>query len=124
MARPNKRKQHMRELAKERKRKRDLKGSDRKIIQDSEEHWWESSEVEGGVAAIGLLQRSANKNLHPSGKQRMLQEGIMHSKGLPLSMLCPLEYRNRELAGKLKGIKRVLKECGPKSGAEVSNNSQ
>ena len=54
MARPSKRKQHMRELAKERKRKREL-ASD-----TQEEHGWESSEVEEDVTAIGLLQHSVD----------------------------------------------------------------
>ena len=57
MARPNKRKQLMRELAKQRNKKRNLKDSDSKVIQ--EEHGWESSEVEEDVTAIGLLQQSA-----------------------------------------------------------------
>ena len=36
----------------------------------------------------------------------------MHGKGLPQSMSFPLDYYNRELAGRPKGIKRVLKERG------------
>ena len=53
--------QHIKELAKERKRKRNLKDSDsdRNIIQEPEEPGWDSSEVEEDVTAIGLLQRSA-----------------------------------------------------------------
>ena len=47
----------MRELAKERKKKRDLKDLDRGVMQ--EEYGWESPGVEEGVTAIGLLQRSA-----------------------------------------------------------------
>ena len=57
MARPNKRKLHIRELAKERKRKHHLKDSDRKIIQ--EEHGWESSEVEEDATPIRLQQQCA-----------------------------------------------------------------
>ena len=56
--------------------------------------------------------RVENMNLHPGGKQSMLREGFMHGKGLPQSMSFPLEYYNRELAGKPKGIKHVLKERG------------
>ena len=58
MARPNKRKQHIRKLAKEKKRKCDLKDSSRKIKQEPGEHG-EPSEVAEDVTAIGLLQRSA-----------------------------------------------------------------
>ena len=36
----------------------------------------------------------------------------MHGKGLLQSMSFPLDYYNRELAGKPKGITRVLKERG------------
>ena len=36
----------------------------------------------------------------------------MHSKELPQSMSFPLGYHNLELAGKSKGIKRVLRERG------------
>ena len=36
----------------------------------------------------------------------------MHGKGLLQPMLFPLDFYNRELVGKLKGIKRVLKERG------------
>ena len=50
MARPHKR---IKELAMERKRKRNLKdsNSDRNIIQESEEPGWDSSEVEEDVTA-------------------------------------------------------------------------
>ena len=34
----------------------------------------------------------------------------MHGKGLPQLILLPLDYCNHGLAGKPKGIKRVLKE--------------
>ena len=51
-------------------------------------------------------------NLNPGGKQGILREGFMHGKGLPQSMPFPRNYHNIELAGKLKGIKRVLKERG------------
>lgn len=56
--------------------------------------------------------RVENMNLHPGGKQSTLREGFMHGKGLPQSMSFPLDYHNLELAGKPKGIKRVLKERG------------
>ena len=36
----------------------------------------------------------------------------MHGKGTPQSMLFPLDYYNRELVEKPKGIKHVLKERG------------
>ena len=36
----------------------------------------------------------------------------MHHKGRPQSISFPPNYHNLELAGKPKGIKRVLKECG------------
>ena len=49
-----------------------------------------------------------NMNLYPGGKQGILREGFMHHKGRLQSM----NYYNLELAGKPKGIKRVLKERG------------
>ena len=63
--------------------------------------------------ATGAL-RIGNMNLHPGGKQDVLREGFMHGKELPQSMSFPLDYYSRELAGKPKGIKRVLKGavCG------------
>ena len=54
--------------------------------------------------------RVKNINLHPGGKQGVLREAFMYGKGLPQSMSFAKDYYNRELAGKLKGIKRVLKE--------------
>ena len=36
----------------------------------------------------------------------------MHGKGLPQSVSFAQDYYNRELAGKPKGIKRVLKSAG------------
>ena len=56
--------------------------------------------------------RVENMNLNPGGKQGILREGFMHGKGLPQSMSFPRNYHNLELAGKPKGIKRVLKERG------------
>ena len=56
--------------------------------------------------------RTGNMNLHPGGKQGVLREGLMLGKGLPQSMSFSSNYYNRELAGKPKGIKRVLKERG------------
>ena len=56
--------------------------------------------------------RVENMNLHPGGKQGMLREAFMHGKGLPQSTPFAQDYYNRELAGKPKGIKRVLKERG------------
>ena len=56
--------------------------------------------------------RVGNMNLHPGGEQGVLQEGFMHGKGLPQSMPFSSNYYNHELAGKPKGIKRVLKERG------------
>ena len=53
-----------------------------------------------------------NMNLHPRGKQGKLWEAFMHGKGLPQSMSFSQDYYNHELAGKPKGIKRVLKERG------------
>ena len=52
-----------------------------------------------------------NMNLYPGGKQSILREGF-HNKGLPQPMSFPLNYYNPQLAGKPKGIKRVLKERG------------
>ena len=46
--------------------------------------------------------RVENMNLHPGGKQGMLREAFMHSKGLPQSMSFAKDYYNRELAGKPK----------------------
>ena len=51
-------------------------------------------------------------NLHPGGRQGVLREAFMHGKGLPQSMSFAKNCSNRELAGKPKGIKRVLKERG------------
>ena len=56
--------------------------------------------------------RVENMNLHPGGKQGVLREGFMHHKGRPQPMSFPRNYYNLELAGKPKGIKRVLKERG------------
>ena len=56
--------------------------------------------------------RVENMNFHPGDKQGMLREGFMHGKGLPQSMSFAKNYYNRKLAGKPKGIKRVLKERG------------
>ena len=56
--------------------------------------------------------RAENMNLPPDSKQGMLWEGFMHGKGQPQSMSFPLDFHNLELAGKPKGIKRVLKERG------------
>lgn len=60
MARPNKLKKHIRELAKERKNKCDFKDSDRKTIRwrEPQEHGRGSSEVEEDATAIGLLRRN------------------------------------------------------------------
>ena len=79
MARPNKRKQLMRELAKERKKKRNLKDSDSKTIQ--EEHGWESSEVEEDVTAIGLLQQSAGAESDESDESEDELEDVLVSEG-------------------------------------------
>ena len=54
--------------------------------------------------------RVEKMNLHPGGKQGMLREALMHDKGLQQSISFALDYYNRELAGKPKGIIRVLKE--------------
>ena len=51
-------------------------------------------------------------NLHPGDKQGILREGFMHHKGRPQSMSFPPNYHNLELAGKPKGIKRVLRGRG------------
>ena len=56
--------------------------------------------------------RVENMNLPPGGKQNVLREAFMHGKGQPHSMSFPLDQHNLELAGKPKGIKRVLKERG------------
>ena len=56
--------------------------------------------------------RAENMNLPPESKQGMLWKGFMHGKGQPQSMSFPLDFHNLELAGKPKGIKRVLKERG------------
>ena len=56
--------------------------------------------------------RAKNMNLHPGGKQGILREAFMHGKGLLQSMSFAQDYYNRELAGKPKGIKRVLKSVG------------
>ena len=56
--------------------------------------------------------RVENMNLNPGVKQGILREGFMHGKGLPQSMSFPRNHHNLELAGKPKGIKRVLKERG------------
>ena len=63
-------------------------------------------------AYVADAPRVENMNLHPGGKQGMLREAFMHGKGLPQSMSFTQGYYNRELAGKPKGIKRVLKERG------------
>ena len=42
----------------------------------------------------------------------MLREAFIHGKGLPQLMSFSQNYCNRELAGKSKGIKRMLKERG------------
>ena len=54
--------------------------------------------------------RVENMNLHPGGKQSILRDGFIHSKGSPQKMTFPADYHNTQLAGKAKGIKRVLKE--------------
>ena len=54
--------------------------------------------------------RAENMNLNPRGKQGILREAFMHGKGRPQSMSFPRNYHNLELAGKPKGIKRVLKD--------------
>jgi hypothetical protein len=56
--------------------------------------------------------RVENMNLNPGGKQAWLRDGYIHDQGRSQSMKFPAEYFNRELAGKQKGIKRVLKERG------------
>ncbi len=56
--------------------------------------------------------RVENMNLHPGGKQGWLRDGFIHGKGIPQPMKFPADYHNSELAGKQKGIKRVLKERG------------
>ena len=53
-----------------------------------------------------------NMNLYPGGKQGILREGSIHHKGWPQPISFPPNYHNLELAGKPKGIKRVLKEHG------------
>ena len=73
--------------------------------------------------------RVENMNLHPGSKQGVLREGFMHHKGRPQPMSFPRNYHNLELAGKPKGIKRVLKERGlwPERGLTsvgVSNYTQ
>jgi len=56
--------------------------------------------------------RVDNMNLHPGGKQSWLRDGFIHEKGIPQSMRFPADYYDRNLAGKQKGIKRVLQERG------------
>jgi hypothetical protein len=56
--------------------------------------------------------RVENMNLNPGGKQAWLRDGFIHEKGIPQPMTFPMDYYKRELAGKQKGIKRVLKERG------------
>ena len=48
--------------------------------------------------------RVGNTGLRPGGKQGVLREGFMHGKGLPQPMSFPLNYYNRELTGKPKGL--------------------
>ena len=111
----------------------------RKIRKMREERGWESSEEEEdvkvavpifnaafpGCQAVFAFDNASNHcsyaadalrvesmNLNPGGKQGMLREAFMHGKGRPQSMSFPQNYHNLELAGKPKGIKRVLKERG------------
>ena len=56
--------------------------------------------------------RVDNMNLHPGGKQALLRDGFIHEKGIPQPMKFPADYYDRDLAGKPKGIKRVLQERG------------
>ena len=55
---------------------------------------------------------TTHPTIPPGGKQSMLREGFMHGKWLSQPMSFPLECHDHELARKLKGIKRVLKERG------------
>ena len=101
----------------------------RKVGEIQEDRGQEPSEVEEDVTAPGLLQRSAadsdsekNSNLEPENDEMLVSEGeelegLMNQRMLWSSQgvnQChfPLDYYNRELAGKPKGIKRVLGERG------------
>ena len=73
----------------------------------------ESSEVEEDVAALGLLQRSADSDQErASDSEESGDDEVLVSEGLPKSMSFPLDYYNLELAGKLKRIKRKPKVRG------------
>ena len=49
-------------------------------------------------------------NLHPGGKQAWLHNSFIYRKGTTQPIKFPADYHYSDLAGKQKGIKRVLKE--------------
>ncbi|RPB21874.1 hypothetical protein L211DRAFT_888332 [Terfezia boudieri ATCC MYA-4762] len=53
-----------------------------------------------------------NMNLGPGGKQAILRDGFIHSKGIAQSILFPDNHPDLELRGKAKGIRQVLMERG------------
>lgn len=54
--------------------------------------------------------RVGNMNLNPGGKQATMREGFIQGKQMQQNMQFPANYHDPQLAGKPKGIKRVLKE--------------
>jgi hypothetical protein len=71
---------------------------------------FENASNHSSYAADAL--RVDNTNLHPEGKQALLRNGFIHEKGIPQPMKFPAHYYDRDLAGKPKGIMRVLQERG------------
>ena len=61
-------------------------------------------------ASDALRVEKLNKG--PGGAQPIMWEGFIQSKGLLQTMQFPQNYRIRELAGKPKGLKQILKERG------------
>ena len=74
----SKRRQLVREVAGEKRRKR----GDREIMQ--EEHRYESSEVEENITAIGLMQQGAGSVSGESGESKDELEDVLVSEGKEL----------------------------------------
>jgi hypothetical protein len=55
---------------------------------------------------------ASRMQLAPGGKQPEMKEGFDHNRGLPQAMVYPDNYKDVFLAGKVKGLKAVLKERG------------
>ena len=71
---------------------------------------FDNSSNHGSFAPDAL--RVDKLNLHPGGKQPHLRDGFNYAEQVPQSMQFPPDYVNPELAGKPKGIKKILQERG------------